>query len=272
MLAKIFISIVRLSPGFQKAMWKWWYQRLAHRGHGTAWSFMNYGYTPLNGISQIELKKEDESNRLFIQLYHYVATQSPIRGKHTLEIGSGRGGGASFLARYHNPSHMIGLDYSTKAVKLSINLHKEVHNLQFVKGDAESLPFDDKSFDAVINVESSHCYGNMAAFVKEASRVLKPGGYLSWVDLRGEEMLSDTESAFNIPELNCIYEETITPQVLQALDDIHERKMEMIDLHVPKFLQPAFRDFSGVRNSKIYNAFKDGSAVYLAKGYQKISN
>jgi len=43
-------------------------------------------------------------------------------------------------------------------------------------------------------------------------------------------------------------------------------------LHVPKFLQPAFRDFSGVKNSKIYNAFKDGSAVYLAKGYQKISN
>ena len=108
MLAKIFISIVRLSPGFQKAMWKWWYQRLAHRGHGTAWSFMNYGYTPLNDTTQIELKKEDESNRLFIQLYHYVATQIPIRGKHTLEIGSGRGGGASYLARYHNPSHMTG--------------------------------------------------------------------------------------------------------------------------------------------------------------------
>mgnify|MGYP003320205109 FL=1 len=270
MLAKIFILIVRLSPGFQKAMWKWWYQRLARRGHNTGWSFMNYGYTPSNG-THLELKKEDESNRLFIQLYDYTASQIPIRGKHILEIGSGRGGGASFVAQYHNPSHMTGLDYSATAVKLSINLHKEVTNLQFVKGDAESLPFDDKSFDAVINVESSHCYGDMAVFVKEAARVLKPSGYLSWVDLRGEDMVSDTESAFNIPELNCIYEETITPQVLQALDDIHERKIELIDLHVPKFLQPAFRDFSGVRNSKIYNAFKDGSAVYLAKAYQKIS-
>ena len=272
MFAKIFISIARLSPVFQKAIWKWWYQRLAHRGHDTGWAFMNYGYASLNGTSQIELKKEDESNRLFIQLYHYAASQIPIRGKQTLEIGSGRGGGASFVAQYHNPSHMTGLDYSATAVKLSISLHKEVSNLQFVQGDAESLPFNDKSFDAVINVESSHCYGNMAAFVKEASRVLKPGGYISWVDLRGEVMVSDTESAFNIPELSCIFEETITPQVLQALDDIHERKIEMIELHVPKFLQPAFRDFSGVKNSKIYNAFKDGSAVYLAKGYQKISN
>ena len=111
MLAKIFISIVRLSPGFQKAMWKWWYQRLARRGHNTGWSFMNYGYTPSNG-THLELKKEDESNRLFIQLYDYTASQIPIRGKHTLEIGSGRGGGASFVAQYHNPSHMTGLDLS----------------------------------------------------------------------------------------------------------------------------------------------------------------
>ena len=65
MLAKIFILIVRLSPGFQKAMWKWWYQRLARRGHNTGWSFMNYGYTPSNG-TYLELKKEDENIVLLV--------------------------------------------------------------------------------------------------------------------------------------------------------------------------------------------------------------
>ena len=45
--------------------------------------------------------------------------------------------------------------------------------------------------------------------------------------------------------------------------------MEMIKLPVPKFIQPAFKDFAGVKNSKIYNAFNDGSAVYLAKAFQK---
>ena len=33
MLAKLFISLVRISPSFQKAVWKWWYQRLGKRGH-----------------------------------------------------------------------------------------------------------------------------------------------------------------------------------------------------------------------------------------------
>ena len=46
--------------------------------------------------------------------------------------------------------------------------------------------------------------------------------------------------------------------------------MEVIKEHVPRWIQPAFRDFSGVKGSKIYNGFKDGSVVYLAKVFQKI--
>ena len=61
----------------------------------------------------------------------------------------------------------------------------------------------------------------------------------------------------------------ITPQVLNALDLIHDRKMKMIDDNVPHFVQPAFRDFAGVKDSKIYSAFSDGSAVYLSYILQK---
>ena len=109
----------------------------------------------------------------------------------------------------------------------------------------------------------------MRKFLKEVYRVLKKGGHFSWVDLRGKDMIIDTESAFDDFDLNCINEQNITSEVLEALDGIHERKMEMISLHVPKFLQTAFKDFAGVKNSKIYNAFNDGNAVYLAKAFQK---
>ena len=44
MLAKLFISIVKISPFFQKNLWKWWYQRLGNRGYDSGWTFMNYGY------------------------------------------------------------------------------------------------------------------------------------------------------------------------------------------------------------------------------------
>ena len=270
MIAKLFILLVRISPSFQRAMWKWWYQRLANRATDSGWTFMNYGYISLNDNSPIELKSEDESNRLFIQLYDYASSQIPLENREVLEVGSGRGGGASFVARYYNPKSITGLDYSSSAIDLSNKIHSNISNLKFIKGDAENLPFDDNTFESVINVESSHCYGNMKSFLKEVHRVLKKGGHFSWVDLRGKDMIKDTESAFNELDFECINEQTITPEVLEGLDGIHERKMEMIKLHVPKILQPAFKDFAGVKNSKIYNAFIDGSAVYLAKAFQKI--
>ena len=131
------------------------------------------------------------------------------------------------------------------------------------------MPFKDNTFDAVINIESSHCYGNMKRFLSEVSRVIKPGGYFGWADLRAKDMVEETEFAFEKSNLTCIHNNTITQEVLDALDDIHDVKMTMITNHVPKFLQSAFTDFAGAKNSKIYNSFKSGNAVYLSKVLKK---
>ena len=268
MIARMFIFFVRISPAFQKAIWRWWYQRLGKRAHDSGWTFMNYGYKYKNQKT-LNLTSEDESNRMFIQLYDYVASQIPMKDGKILEVGSGRGGGSSFVSRYHHPKSITGVDYSKSAIKLSNELHGNVDNLFFKLGDAEDLPFKDNTFDAVINVESSHCYGNMERFLNEVSRVLKPGGYFSWVDLRAKDMVEETEFAFEKSNLTCIYNKTITPEVIDALDDIHDVKMKMINNHVPKFLRSAFTDFAGAKNSKIYNSFKSGNAVYLSKVLKK---
>ena len=268
MIARIFIFFVRISPAFQKAIWRWWYQRLGKRAHDSGWTFMNYGYKYKNQKT-LNLTSEDESNRMFIQLYDYVASQIPIKDGEILEVGSGRGGGSSFVSRYHHPKSITGLDYSKSAIKLSNELHGNVDNLFFKLGDAENLPFKDNTFDAVINIESSHCYGNMERFLSEVSRVVKPGGYFGWADLRAKDMVKETEFAFEKSNLTCIYNKTITPEVINALDDIHDTKMKMINNHVPKFLRSAFTDFAGAKNSKIYNSFKSGDAVYLSKVLKK---
>lgn len=268
MIARIFIFFVRISPAFQKAIWRWWYQRLGKRAHDSGWTFMNYGYKYKNQKT-LNLTSKDESNRMFIQLYDYVASQIPIKDGEILEVGSGRGGGSSFLSRYHHPKSITGLDYSKSAIKLSNELHRNVDNLFFKLGDAEHLPFKDNTFDAVINIESSHCYGNMERFLSEVSRVVKPGGYFGWADLRSKDMVKETEFAFEKSNLTCIYNKTITPEVINALDDIHDVKMKMINNHVPKFLRSAFTDFAGAKNSKIYNSFKSGNAVYLSKVLKK---
>ena len=45
-------------------------------------------------------------------------------------------------------------------------------------GDAEDLPFDDASFDAVICANSFHHYPNPQMFFDGVARVLRPGGML----------------------------------------------------------------------------------------------
>ena len=270
MLAKLFISIVKISPFFQKSLWKWWYQRLGKRGHDSGWTFMNYGYLSRD-FKNMELSSDDEKDRMFINLYDYVASQIPISELSVLEVGSGRGGGASFVARYHNPKSIVGLDFSNTATSLSTKLHKNVKNLSFKNGDAEKLPFLDNSFDVILNVESSHCYGNMKKFISEVYRVLKPNGKFSWADLRASEKVKETEDIFNKSKLKIINSKTITNEVINALDKIHDKKIEMINSYVPKILNNAFKDFAGVKGSEIYNSFKNGNAVYLSKVLKKIS-
>ena len=144
-------------------------------------------------------------------------------------------------------------------------------NLSFKNGDAEKIPFQDNSFDVILNVESSHCYGNMANFIAEVYRVLKPNGKFSWADLRASEAVKETEDIFNKSKLKIIKSETITDEVIKALDSIHDKKIEMINSYVPKIINNAFKDFAGVKDSKIYNSFKNGNAVYLSKVLQKVS-
>src|SRR5204863_875878 len=124
----------------------------------------------------LPLDGADEVNRYSIQLYHHLARTVNMDGARVLEVGCGRGGGCSYLARYQQPASVLGIDFSAKAIAFCNRVHA-VPGLTFQQGDAESLPCETGTFDVVLNVESSHCYGSVPAFLGEVFRVLRPGGY-----------------------------------------------------------------------------------------------
>ena len=174
--ARIFATMLMIFPGkVGDRMWRWWYQRLAKAKAWGDFGFMNYGFIDED---QPVLEPEDESDRLFIQLYHMNIRDVELSGKQVLEVGSGRGGGAHWVARTYAPKRLTALDYSAAAVKLCTRMYGRQQNLEFVEGNAMKLPFEDNSFDVLYNVESSHCYSDMAAFIHEAFRVLRPGDIL----------------------------------------------------------------------------------------------
>jgi ubiquinone/menaquinone biosynthesis C-methylase UbiE len=55
-------------------------------------------------------------------------------------------------------------------------------NVDFVRGDAEAIPFEDGSFDLVTCRIAAHHFPNVPAFLSEAYRVVKPGGKLQLID------------------------------------------------------------------------------------------
>ena len=270
MVARIFTSILRISPEVRKCLWKWWYQRLAKRGQETGWAYMNYGYTSLNGSPKLDLEEKDENDRHFIQLYHYAATAVPIENNNVLEVGSGRGGGTSFVARYHSPAEMIGLDFSPTAISLSQKMHGDIPNLTFVHGDAEKLPFEDHNFDVVINVESSHCYGNMEKFLNEVKRVLKPDGYFLWCDLRAGKDRELISNQFQNSGLEIVQEKDITKNIIIALDKMSKKRKSAIQEKVPFPIRKIFESYAGVKGSKIHNSFINGNLIYLSAALKKL--
>jgi ubiquinone/menaquinone biosynthesis C-methylase UbiE len=182
-------------------------------------------------------------------MYHYLALHTDLKNKQVLEVGSGRGGGARYLAENFQPKQYIGLDLAQSAVDLANKIH-QLPNLKYIQGSAEKLPFPPASQDVVINVESCHSYGRVDIFLSEVERVLKPGGYLLLVDFRSEYKMDDFRKLLKETKLTLL-KEAENPDKVKRIEEL-----------IPKRWQKFFSDFAGVVGSRFYNTLKDGSRSY----------
>lgn len=257
-LAKICHTV----PVLRRPFWRYVYQGLAKRYVLPEWTFMNYGYLP-EGTDRISLDTADEADRNLITLYHEVASQVSLEGKDILEVGSGRGGGASYVARYLKPGSVIGVDISEQAVAFCRDRHKDVDGLSFQQGDAEALPFEERTFDVVLNVESSHCYGSIDQFFREAYRVLKTDGSFLYADFRPTEQVDAIRDAILKAGFSIRTEKDITSNVLSALAQDSETKEQWISDLANASLQTTLRTFAATSGTKLFSEFQSGALSYF---------
>jgi len=244
----------------RKTIWQLWYPYLTRRLRGEDVLFLNYAFETEPPMA-LPLSAADEPNRACIQLYHHVASQVDLHGKKVLEVSCGHGGGASYLTRTLQPVHYTGIDLNRAGIAFCRQRHA-LEALDFLEGDAQNLMFADHTFDAVINVEASHCYPDFPRFLREVSRVLRPGGHFVYADFRFRDGLADWERAIAGAPLRLEHSQLINAEVLRGMDANSARSLALITKHLPKFLHPLGRDFAGVRGSRIYNALQDGSLSY----------
>jgi ubiquinone/menaquinone biosynthesis C-methylase UbiE len=98
-----------------------------------------------------------------------------------LDVGTGPGAVALLLA---DMGHSVtGLDRSEEMLKKAReNAERLGLPVDFKQGDAESIPFEDESFDVVVNRDVLWTLPNPDAALREWKRVLRPSGRLVVVD------------------------------------------------------------------------------------------
>lgn len=128
-------------------------------------------------------------------------------GETVLDLGSGAGADVLISARRVGPTgKAIGIDMTDEMLDLARANAKRagVENAEFVKGYLEELPLADASVDVII----SNCVINLAAdktvVLREAARVLRPGGRLAISDVIADPNLDDATTADVAAWTGCI--------------------------------------------------------------------
>jgi SAM-dependent methyltransferase len=226
---------------------------------------MNYGYRPPAGeaAAPVHLDAAEEGDRSFIQLYDAVARGAPLAGRDVLEVGCGRGGGAAYVARAFEARRVVAVDLSPRAIALCRRRFGHPR-LWFEAGDAERLPFGDGSFDVVLNVESSHCYGHFELFLREVRRVLRPEGHFLYADFRPRADVPAWRASLEAAGFKITGERDLRPGVVAALDADDARKRSLIAGIVDRPLTRIFGEFAALAGTELNAALRNGDLDYRA--------
>lgn len=272
-------AVLRVAPGLApatKRVVNRMIYDLASRGdRAIETAFMNYGYAEPGDEATAD------SDHFGRRLYARVAGAAELRGKDVLEVGCGRGGGAAFVYERFAARRVTGIDLAASAIARARTDHS-LPGLTFRTGDAEALPFPDESFDAVLSVESSHCYPSVPRFLAEVARVLRPGGHLLFADFRHSALTEEARNAlFEQEDVACLRaqiaaagfrtleQEDITENVLRALRLDSPNRLARVERRAPRVLRRHAVAFAAVEGGPMYQAYEQGLWTYLRFALQK---
>lgn len=140
---------------------------------------------PAGRLRTVDLAPLDQFHAGGLEATRQLAALAGIGpDQHVLDVGSGVGGPARFLAETHGCS-VVGVDLAVEYCRLAEALTARCglkDKATFRPADALDLPFADESFDAVWTQHAAMNIADRPRLYGEMRRVLRPGGIVALYD------------------------------------------------------------------------------------------
>ncbi len=122
------------------------------------------------------------------EFYDLIFQLNKRKSKKILDIGCGTGKSTENLAR--GEVEVFGIDHDPRMLSQAIKNSKDRKlGINYLKGEAESLPFEDNSFDIITIGNAFHWFANEES-IKDIKRVLRPGGliFIYWKQIDDDDI------------------------------------------------------------------------------------
>jgi len=155
-------------------------------------------------------------------------------GETVLDLGSGGGIDVLLSAKRVGPTgKAYGLDMTDEMLALARENQRKagVENVEWLRGEIESIPLPSEAVDVVISNCVINLSGDKPAVLAEAARVLKPGGRFAFSDVIADEEMDDATRAEMAEWTGCIAGALTRSQFEGALAAAGFADVEIVETH-----------------------------------------
>ncbi len=112
-----------------------------------------------------------------------AAEAVPRHAERVLDLCTGTGLTARAILGRPGKRSVVAIDMTAPMIRKGRGTAEASRGLDFVLGDAQTLPFPNRTFDAVVSVCGLGGVENPGKAVREAARVLRPGGVFFSIEM-----------------------------------------------------------------------------------------
>jgi ubiquinone/menaquinone biosynthesis C-methylase UbiE len=203
-------------------------------------------------LEVIVTRLEARGNHPFFikMLQEYLEVMDIDSAKTVLDMGCGTGVAARTITRREQFSgKVVGIDLSSYLTEAATRLAEQdgvASQIEFRIGDSQSLDIPDEQFDAVVAHTLVSHVGNPLVVIKEAARVVKPGGMVGIFDGDYASLTFDQENptkgkADDEALLNAL---VTNPRVMRQMPRlIRKANLELVSIFPYVFVEVGQADF-----------------------------